>query len=307
MAIRLWVPLLALLLGCAADREPATLFGPSAEPALVVDAVLIVGQDLPPLYLRRTSAPGVPYDFDGLGVEGAQVTIRQGDQLFRYAADPDSAGKYQPPSGPDRVQAQTTYILEVRVGDTTLGASTTTPPQVHLDEAVLLDAGTLAEQGRLRLFDEAGMAAYTAPENQLHYLEGLLELRFAPVRAAGYQVAIFSLDPASAFLVDADFLEAEDQADFERQGSSPPIADSRGRVSLPWFSVAYAGRHLFKVYALDQNWFDYLRTNPDTNPGLGGGLVGDNFERPLFRVEGGIGLFGSASVDSVGFFVLPRR
>ncbi|MCC7262878.1 MAG: hypothetical protein IT369_10185 [Candidatus Latescibacteria bacterium] len=172
---------------------------------------------------------------------------------------------------------------------------------------MLLDARTRAQQGRLRLFDEAGAAAYTAPENQLHYLEGLLELRFAPVQAAGYQVAIFSLDPGSAFLVDADFLEPEDQGDFERQGSSPPIADTRGQVSLPWFSVAYAGRHLFKVYALDQNWFDYLRTNPATNPGFGSGLAGDNFERPLFHVEGGIGLFGSASVDSVGFTVLPRR
>ena len=36
------------------------------------------------------------------------------------------------------------------------------------------------------------------------------------------------------------------------------------------------------------------------------GLAGDNFERPLFHVNGGIGIFGSASVDSVGFVVLPR-
>jgi hypothetical protein len=28
--------------------------------------------------------------------------------------------------------------------------------------------------------------------------------------------------------------------------------------------------------------------------------------RPSFAVQGGIGLFGSAAVDSVGFVVLPR-
>jgi hypothetical protein len=205
------------------------------------------------------------------------------------------------------VQAQATYELEIRVGDETLRASTTTPPQIHLGKAVLLDAGTLAERALFRLFGETGGSVYTAPENQLYYQEGLLEVSFAPVQAAGYQVAIFSLDPGSAFLVDADFLEAEDQADFARQGSSPPIADTRGKVSLPWFSVAYAGRHLFKVFALDRNWFDYTRSNPAGNPGLGGGLAGDSFGSPLFRVEGGIGLFGSASVDSVGFTVLPRR
>ena len=76
---------------------------------------------------------------------------------------------------------------------------------------------------------------------------------------------------------------------------------------MPWFAVAYGGRHLFKVYALDQNWYDYTRTNRAENPGFAGGLAGDSFERPLFRIEGGIGLFGSASVDSVGFFVLPRN
>ena len=299
--------LLVCLLGCAADRDPDTLFGPPAEPALVVDALLIVGQPLPPLYLRRTSAPGVPYDLAALGVPDAQVVIRQGRQLLPYAADPDTAGKYQPLADPPLVQAQATYELEILVGGETLRASTTAPPQLHIGEALLLDARTLVEQSRLRLFVEAGAAVYSAPENQLRYQEGLLEVHFAPVQAAGYQVAIFSLDPESAFLVEADFLEENDQADFERQGNSPPIADTRGKVSLPWFAVAYGGRHLFKVYALDQNWFDYTRTNSAENPGFAGGLAGDSFERPLFRIEGGIGLFGSASVDSVGFFVLPRN
>ncbi len=33
---------------------------------------------------------------------------------------------------------------------------------------------------------------------------------------------------------------------------------------------------------------------------------GSGFDRPIFHVEGGIGLFGSASTDSVGIIVLPR-
>lgn len=295
-----------LFVGCAAERAPSTLFGPAPAPELVVDAVLLVGQPLPPLYLRRSGSAAAPYDHAALGVSGARVAIRGPEQRHAYAADPDSAGKYLPLAG-HRVVAQTTYALEIEVGDENLRASTTTPPPLHLHEAVLLDAGTGEPRARLKLFGEAGAAVYTAPENQLRYLVGVLEARFAPVPSAGYQVALFSLDPDSAFLVEADFLEEEDRADFDRQGSSPPIADSRGRVSLPWFSVSYAGRHLFKVFALDRNWYDYTRTNPATNRGLGGGLAGDNFSRPLFHIEGGIGLFGSAAVDSLGFTVLPRR
>jgi hypothetical protein len=58
---------------------------------------------------------------------------------------------------------------------------------------------------------------------------------------------------------------------------------------------------------LDQNWYDLIRSTPEGGGGFGiGGEIGDNFERPIFNINGGIGLFGSASVDSVGFFVLPR-
>lgn len=299
--------LTSLLLGCTADRAPGALFGPAAEPALVVDALLIVGQPLPLLYLRRTAAPGAVYDREVLAVSSAQVLIRQGRQEFAYQADPDSAGRYLPTSAP-KVQAQATYDLEVQVENRQLRARTTTPPQLRVSEALLLDEQALTLKNRLKLFREVGNAAYAAPENQLRYLDGLLEVRFAPVQAAGYQVAIFSLDPASPFLVDADFVGDQDAGNFERQGNSPPLAaTAEGKVSLPWFAVAYGGRHLFKVYALDQNWYDYTRTNPAENPGFGGGLAGDSFERPLFPIEGGIGLFGSASVDSVGFFVLPRN
>ena len=49
-----------------------------------------------------------------------------------------------------------------------------------------------------------------------------------------------------------------------------------------------------------------LRTSPSFGGGFQfGGNAGDGFERPIFRVSGGIGLFGSAAMDSIGFTVLP--
>ena len=150
------------------------------------------------------------------------------------------------------------------------------------------------------------------PANQLAYAEGLLEARFASGGAAvfaalGYQLALFSIDPDADYVIDPPFFEDDDFEELPRQGSSPVLVVDSGRVRLPWFGVFFEGRHNYKVYALDQNWYDLVRTTPQTDGGLGfGGNAGDSQDNPLFRVNGGIGLFGSAAADSVGFFILPE-
>ena len=79
-----------------------------------------------------------------------------------------------------------------------------------------------------------------------------------------------------------------------------------GFVRLPWFAIFFEGRYQIKVWATDRNWDDLVRSTPNLNDGAGfGGNAGDGFEKPIFHVEGGIGLFGSASIDSIGFRILP--
>jgi hypothetical protein len=303
--MRLLLFLFPLLVACSADRKSGTLFGPAEEGILVVDAALIVDQPLPDLFLRHTLAPGRSYSLELAAVTDAEVAIRQGDQTFIYAADPDSAGRYLPPLDAPLVLPRTTYRLEVQTPGGQLHASTTTPQRLELLQAVIMDQEDLTDEHYLRLFSEVGDQAYKVPENQLPYREGLLELRVEPTDAIAYQLAIFNLEADSPFLIDEDFLEEDDFEDFDRQGSSPPLEAPDGRIRLPWFAIAFEGRHLFKVYTVDENWFDYTRTNGEDGGGFGG-LIGDNFERPTFNVEGGIGLFGSAAVDSIGFYVLPR-
>jgi hypothetical protein len=296
----------ATLLSCAPQRDGG-LFGPSDAGILLVDGLLFVDQPLPPIYLRRTLDPDGTYSPLAAAVPGALVELFSGTQTYIYSADPDSVGRYLPPADVPLVSPQTTYGLRVEVDDESLTATTLTPPRLRLREAVRLDEETLEVKVRMRTFAAGSDSVYTAPENRLRYLDDLVELRFEPLDAVAYQLALFSLDPDSEFIIDADFLEEDDIADFERQGSSPPLDIDDGRARLPWFAVAWEGRHLFKVLAIDQNWFDYVRTNPEESGGFAaGGLAGDNFERPIFSVVGGIGLFGSASVDSVGFFVSPR-
>lgn len=299
-----WI--IALFCACAADRQPGELFGPLEEDLVVVDVQLIVDAPLPPVHLSRTLAPGTTYTAAAAALSGAVVAIRQADQIIDYTEDPEDPGRYLPTASVATLPA-TLYRLEVRLTDgRQVKAQTHTPDRLQITQLLLLDEETLLPRRELKLFAELGEAVYYAPENQIFYQQGLLEARVAEeIDIPAYQLAIFNLEEDSALLIDADFLEEDDLAEFERKGASPPLAVRKGQARLPWFAVAFAGRHKFKIYAVDENWYDFIRTDPDGNGGGFGGLLGDQFQRPTFNIEGGIGLFASASVDSVGFTVLP--
>ena len=73
---------------------------------------------------------------------------------------------------------------------------------------------------------------------------------------------------------------------------------------MPWEGINYAGRYKVKLFAVDQNWFDLVRTD-NVHADRDVGEAGQGFQRPLFHIENGIGLFASAAVDSFGFVVFP--
>ena len=91
------------LTACAAERQPGDLFGSVEEDSeLVVDGLLLVDQPLPELFVRRTLPPGQAYRREAAGVTDAQVRIVQGDQVFEYAPDPATPGRYLPPPAPPK-------------------------------------------------------------------------------------------------------------------------------------------------------------------------------------------------------------
>ncbi|MCY3869790.1 MAG: DUF4249 family protein [Gemmatimonadetes bacterium] len=299
---------LIALVGCKAERDPSSLFGPDASGVLVVDVLLIVDNPLPQVLVSETVKANVGYSKRWAGVGDAEVVISQGEQTFMYRPSSGfSTGSYRPPLNAPLVLPNTTYHLRVRSQGREATAQTVTPGRLNIREAVLLDDETLEVIRELKKYEDS--AVFDAPENRLSYQLGLLEMRFDPLPASGYQIAIESLDHSSDFLVDSDLF---DEYDFERYGSSPALEAPDGNLRMPWFIVGFAGRHVVHIYAVDKNWFDLIRSVPEffqdegENAFQPGGLAGDNFERPLFNVDGGIGIFGSASVDSVGFVVLPR-
>jgi hypothetical protein len=295
-----------VLSACSTDREPGELFAPDEVGALVVDATLIVGDEFPLVLLSRTLSPEAVFSTDAVAVGGAEVSIRWDGNIATYQQL--RPGIYGPLAAAPVVEPATTYRLEVRtLEDEILTATTTTPDAFSVRSWVLLDDAGETVVRRLSTFAEHGDSIFEQPENRLVYQVGLLEARFERGGEIAFQIGLSSLDDGSEFVIDPDFFEEEDFEDLERDVSSPPFDALDGRIRLPWFAIYFEGRYLVRFYSVDRNWYDLARSLPEfAGGGAGfGGQAGDDFERPLFHVYGGIGLFGSAAVDTIGFTILP--
>ncbi len=304
--------LLVSLWGCSTERSAGDLISPDDVGVIVVDATLIVGNLLPPVIVRRTVTPETPYNDESARVHGAIVTLSAeataSDSAFSIQYPEQDPGEYwggpRPVVSPDR-----DYHLRVEVPDgRVVTASTHTPQSLQIDGWLLLDESSLAVRDTLISFDTGLPPDSIYRRNTLTYQDGLLEARFQRVRCAGYQVGLKSLDEDSPLVIDADFLSDEDIANLTRDPVSPPFEAANGTVRLPWFAIFFEGRYRVRIFAVDRNWYDLIRTLPalgGDNSGFGGN-AGDRFEKPTFHVEGGIGLFGSASMGEIGFNIEPR-
>ena len=267
--------------GCTGERDPASLFGPAEQETVVVDAVLYVDRPLPEILVTRTRAANTAFAVGSAGVNDAEVTVFQGSAVYRYERV-GRLGRYLPPVGAPLVRPKTDYRLLVRALGSEVRGVTVTPDRIEFDEIAILEETTMEVIRRI----EPGPARL----NRVVYREGLIEVRFDPVDVEAYQVLILEQEP------------------FDDEGGSPPLEARDGRLLLPWFAIGSSGEHEVEVYALDRNLFDFLRSAEASgqNPIGFGSLAGDTFERPVFNLDGGIGVFGSASLDSFRIFVVPE-
>ena len=293
---------LVLLAACSPERSDDELFAPGGLGVPVVDGLLVVGKRFGDIYLSQTIAPDQAFDRNRDAIDNAQVTVEGAGVVITYVSF--IPGHYRT-GAPDTVQASTTYQMTAVLPDgRVVRASTTTPAQLDIDQWVLLDNAGTSVIRQLKTFEEDSSSVYDQPENQLVYTEGILAAALENQSNVGYQIGLVNLETDSELLIDTSFLDEEDLDNFRRVNSSPPL-DYEATLRIPWLAIYYEGRYNLRVVALDRNWFDIVRTDPALGAGgFGfGGEAGDTSTRPIFHVEGGIGVFGSVSSDSVGFYV----
>ncbi len=293
-----------LAVGCSGQRDPSEVLGISEAGTIVVDGVLMVGDTLADIRISRTTDPDKPYSVPASAISGASVEVRRGATVFVYREFPNEPGFYFADQF-HVVESETIYELRVVTTEgEVVTAQTLTPPPFEVERWALLENDGVTFRRELLTFEETGGNPWDAPENQLVHADGLFEAQFIRPDVPGFQVAIYSLDEDSDFAIDVSFLDPEDLDEFERENSSPILLGDDGTLRLPWFAIAFEGRYLLQIYAVDTNWFDLARSFPELNGGGGfgfGGNAGDNFEKPFFNIEGGIGLFGSGVLQEVGF------
>lgn len=267
----------------------------------VVEAYMIAGEALPPVRLTRTLDLGQRYNYDSLAVREADVAIVELDDSgtpgARYSYRPmrDTAGVYVP-LGTSRVVPLTTYRLEVTIPDTDrrITATTTVPDTFSVVDA---NAREVVYQGGQQLALTLTRSRYPG-RDQSFYIFSTQSLE--PKRS--------NLTPLVREFVGED----EDISLSELRTTASPVLNEESytlnpngtlTIQLPWLAVAFYGPNRTTANAIDDNLYDFVRTQGAQQGG--GGFTPGSIPNVIEYVDGGTGVFGSLARQS--YDVLIRR
>ncbi|MDA0874965.1 MAG: DUF4249 family protein [Bacteroidetes bacterium] len=272
---------------------------------LVVEAYLVAGEALPPVWLSRSLEVDGTWDSDQRAVQQADLRIERLDaegrvlETFPYERTIAALGQFVPVV-PHTVSPGSTYRL-VALAD-------------GLEEARAITR--VPEQFELLEVSHAALD-YLDPE-QFSFL--VTRSSFED-RQSIFVFTIASRDPEPANLVppylefffDKEERESGEPLVFEpgeqeelARFTSPPINEGNYdlvdggllRVRLPWFAVAFYGPTDITMSVLDDNLYDFQRYQQSQQNG--GLLSPGEIPNVPDPVEGGAGIFGSmARVSSV--------
>jgi len=252
---------------------------------IVVESYQIEGQPLAEVRLSRSVDIDTGFVFEEQAVRGADVRVARLDADDAVAEGvtyvEDRPGVYRPASEtPPTVQPLTSYRLRVSVPETgeTLSARTLVPGAFEL-RSVSADTVTFRDtRAQLTLTQSA------YPGRQAVYLFSTEALDVDEANLTPFYRNIFENDGTlddlrianSGLLNEANF----DVAD-----------DGLTTIELPWLGIAFYGLNRIFVSAVDDNYFDFIRSQ-DAQQG-GPGFSPGEIPNVIDHVEGGTGLFAS--------------
>lgn len=253
----------------------------------VVEAYLVDGDPLPPVFLSRT-APVNAGPGGQAPIVGASVEIdRVGDAGETISYREDADGTYVPDGTAPVVQGGATYRLRVRLPDgVLLSAETTVPTGLQLVRSVNTES----------TFQSPQQPSFTVTR---------ATVRDVPVVFIYTTVSLLDFDGMSTdglraeltpFYADGFDEDEDDPRDF-RTNTSPIVnqanydvnADGTITTDYPWIALAFYGDNEVGVSVLDRALYDYIRTQGAQQGGLSPGEI----PNVLDNVEGGTGIFGS--------------
>lgn len=263
----------------------------------VVESYLVAGAELPPVRLTRTLPLEEEYSLGKAAVRDAHIEI----QLLAPSGEPEEVYPYH-------YEGRTSYQP---------GTSRTVLPErryrlvVHLQNGDTLRAETLVP-GAFDTFDNGTDSLVYQSDDQLTITA--TPSRY-PDRQTYYIFTVEAVDPhpddLTPFYRDAAGEEADEEEILRQyaKNSSGIIneqnydrnPDGTLTLRLPWLAVAFYGENDVITSAIDDNMYDFLRSQ---NVQTGGStLPPGEIQNIRYRVEGGIGIFGSLANDTVSVYI----
>ena len=258
-----------------------------------VESYMIAGRTLPVVRVTQTLPLDQEYTFQAAALNGAVVTVsllnENGgvEEVFPYSMGA-AGGIYLPLNDIYTVESRRTYRIDVSFvnRDEELTAETTVPDQISVINDVR---------------DEV-----------IYQSEEQLEIMLAPTVSTGNQnVFLFDTiasDPSFENLTPFYLAAVEDgDADIEdffsnssgliNEGNFDVMPDGTISLNFPWIGAAFYGENIVVTNSVDRNLSELIRSQEVQ---LGGSTLSPG-EIPNLRynIDGGIGIFGSISSDSV--------
>lgn len=303
LSAALFCALAAGLLGC-----DTTATQPTSQ--VVVEAYLQAGTPLQTVRLTRSVSVDAAYDTRQAAVRDADVAVQRLADDGTVAAtvpytESDSGPGIYVPVQRQAVRPRATYRLQVTTPDgNDITATTTVPDTVGIvrteNDTVTYPTPQRPEPPQFSLTVTPGTATLERQNVYILTATSLLDFQNTPQDRLRRQLTPFyadSYDPDSdtlaSFRVNSSGLL--NQANFGRND------DGTLTIRLPWLAIAFYGPNRIDANVVDNNLYDFLRTQQAQQMGLAPGEIPNVIE----HVEGGTGVFGSYA--RVGAEVLVQR
>ncbi len=265
----------------------------------VVESYLVADRQLPPVYLSKTAPVEIRYTFSNFAVRNADVRIDllSGDlnsaieQTFQYQMD--SAGVY---SAVDNHEVLPARNYQLRVSG------------IPEDSEALITGTTSVP--------DAFTSSSPVPDSIVYQSEQQLEVLINPGRSGQRQnYFIFTTIAENPTLQNltplyADFFDEEENEIEDFQKTSSGIVNEAnfevnndGSVLLkyPWLAVAFFEENQIVANIIDDNIYDFVRSQ---SVQLGGSTLSPGeIPNVIYRLEGGIGVFGSIAADTIETYI----
>lgn len=261
-------------------------------PKYVVQAYLIADNNLPDIRLSLTVAPGQKYVQREVAVPDGIMEVRllnehnTIEETFRY--DYVDNGMYHPETAARVLPGRTYQLLVTFAGNNTRITAQTTVPQSFKITYVPEDTVRYNQEDPIRM-----MATALPADLNSKYLFNVISQD--SINLTPYYMTQLDIDsgktPEWYYNVQSVILN---DSYFSRSGNEIELR-------VPWNTIAFYGRNLIIPNVIDENLYDFIRSSntSDENKQLSSGYINEI----IYHIDGGIGIFGSMSRDSVFVYV----